>query len=146
MDGTGELGLTRLLFKEGQSDATFYATSDEGDIILADYSVKPPGGKDQKSGKDETPPEYILDSFISERNLRPTLEFARSPFFDDIMLTVHDFHFAIWKTSLKNYKEPIFRSSYTQGSQNTCGCWSPTRPGVIYITKTNGVEVWDFLD
>jgi hypothetical protein len=24
--------------------------------------------------------------------------------------------------------------------------WSPTRAGVIFISKTNGVDVWDFLD
>jgi hypothetical protein len=32
------------------------------------------------------------------------------------------------------------------GSHNTCGAWSPTRPGVIFITKTDGIDVWDFLD
>lgn len=144
MDGTGELGLTRLLFRADQEDTLFYGTSDEGDIVLCDWGVKPPGGKER--GKEEIAPEYIIDYYISERNLRPTLEFQRSPFFEDILLTVHDFYFAIWKTSLKGYKEPIFRSSYTQGAHNTCGCWSPTRPGVIYITKTNGIDVWDLLD
>ena len=74
------------------------------------------------------------------------LEFSRSPFFEDLMMTVHDFHFAIWDISLIEYEEPIFRSSYTQGAQNTTGVWSPTRPGVIFIGKTNGVDIWDFCD
>jgi hypothetical protein len=29
---------------------------------------------------------------------------------------------------------------------NTSGCFSPTRAGVVFITKTNGIDVWDFLD
>jgi len=42
--------------------------------------------------------------------------------------------------------EPIFRSANTRGSQNTCGAFSPTRPGVIFITKNNGIDIWDFYD
>lgn len=41
---------------------------------------------------------------------------------------------------------PIFRSANTFGSHNTCGAFSPTRPGVIFITKTDGIDVWDFVD
>jgi len=44
------------------------------------------------------------------------------------------------------YNLPIFRSPYTVGAQNTGGAFSPTRAGVIFITKTNGIDVWDFLD
>jgi hypothetical protein len=61
-------------------------------------------------------------------------------------LTVHNFHFAIWKTDLESYEKPIFVSAMTYGAHNTCGAFSPTRPGVIFITKTNGIDVWDFLD
>jgi hypothetical protein len=62
------------------------------------------------------------------------------------MMTVHDFHFAIWKTSLADREEPIFRSANTFGSHNTCGSFSPTRAGVIFISKTNGIDIWDFFD
>ena len=70
----------------------------------------------------------------------------RSPFYDDMLLTVHDFHFCLWKTSLEDQKEPIFRSKYTESSYNTCGAFSPTRPGVIFITKQDGIDIWDFAD
>ena len=71
----------------------------------------------------------------------------RSPFYDDLILTVHDFCFAIWKVSLGPENEtPIFRSANTFGSHNTCGAFSPTRPGVILITKTDAIDVWDFYD
>jgi len=42
-----------------------------------------------------------------------------------MLLTVHDFHFCLWKTSLEEMKEPIFRSKYTENSYNTCGAFSP---------------------
>jgi hypothetical protein len=40
-DGSGELGLSRLLFHKDQTTPTFWATSDEGDLLLIDWSVKP---------------------------------------------------------------------------------------------------------
>lgn len=64
-----------------------------------------------------------------------------------MILTVHDFHFAIWKVDLEEYDQPIFRSlTCNNQAHNTCGSFSPSRPGVIFITKTDGIDVWDFLD
>ena len=60
-------------------------------------------------------------------------------------MTIHDFYFAIWKITT-DFEQPIFRSANTFGSHNTSGAFSPTRPGVIFITKTNGIDVWDFCD
>jgi hypothetical protein len=50
------------------------------------------------------------------------------------------------KIDLDGYEKPIFVSAPTYGAHNTCGAFSPTRPGVIFIMKTNGIDVWDFLD
>lgn len=41
---------------------------------------------------------------------------------------------------------PIFKSANSFGSHNTCGGFSPTRPGVIFITRTDAIDVWDFYD
>ena len=89
--------------------------------------------------------EYVKRTYDSDRNYRPVLALERSPFFDDLLLTVHDFHFCIWKIS-SDFDHPIFRSANTFGSHNTCGAFSPTRAGVIFITKTDGIDVWDFID
>lgn len=97
-------------------------------------------------GEDNRPAEFVQKIYESERNSRPVLALERSPFYDDLLLTVHDYHFAIWKISLEGREEPIFRSANTRSSQNTCGAFSPTRPGVIFITKNNGVDIWDFYD
>jgi len=120
----------------------FWGSSDEGDLCKVDWSIKPIAGGDGEAKI----PEFVIAQYDSEKNARPVLSLERSPFYPDILLTVHDFCFCIWKTSLDDFKEPIFRSANTFGSHNTCGGFSPTRPGVIFISKTDGVDVWDFYD
>lgn len=141
-DGSGELGLSRVLFHPRQQATTFWAASDEGDLLMIDWSVKPTGNANEEGAKFA---EYVKLTYDSDRNYRPVLALERSPFFEDLILTVHDFHFCIWKTSI-DFDHPIFRSANTFGSHNTCGAFSPTRPGVIFITKTDGIDVWDFVD
>jgi len=137
-DGSGEVGLSRVLFQKSQETPTFFASSDEGDLFMIDWAVKPIG-EDQKNA------EFIRMTKDCERNYRPVVALERSPFFEELIMTVHDFHFAIWKTQL-DQETPIYRSANTFESHNTCGAFSPTRPGVIFITKTNGIDVWDFVD
>ena len=137
----GELGLSRILFEPNQTTPTFWAASDEGELAFVDWSIRP-----IQQGEEQRPAEYVQRIYESERNSRPVLALERSPFYDDLLLTIHDFHFAIWKISLLEREEPIFRSANTRGSQNTCGAFSPTRPGVIFITKNNGIDIWDFYD
>lgn len=36
----------------------------------------------------------------NERNFRPCVGLDVSPFFDDIILTLYDFHFCIWKADV----------------------------------------------
>ena len=144
-DGSGELGLSRVLLMPKQSTPTFWAASDEGDLVLVDWSIKPPAGAGNAEEAAKFA-EYVRKTYESERNYRPVVALERSPFFPDLILTVHDFHFCIWKTSMEEFNQPIFKSANTFGSHNTCGAFSPTRPGVIFITKTDGIDVWDFID
>jgi hypothetical protein len=143
MDGTGELGLSRILLEVNQTHTKFWATSDEGDLCLIDWGVRPVGNADD--GPKIT--EYVKFMYESEKEYRPCLALMRSKFFPELLLTVHDFHFAIWKIDLNEYEHPIFKSlTCVNQAHNTCGAFSPTRPGVIFITKTDGIDVWDFLD
>lgn len=93
-DGTGELGLSKILFKSNQETPTFYAASDEGDLLLIDWSIKP-------VGEDTKIAENVRMTRDSEKSYRPTLVLQRSPFYDDLVMTIHDFHFAIWKISIE---------------------------------------------
>lgn len=55
-----------------------------------------------------------------------------------------DFHFSIWRTDVD---VPIFQSMISKGAFHTCGCWSQTRAGVLFIGKSDGtLDIWDFID
>jgi hypothetical protein len=143
-DGTGELGLSRILLTQNQGNTLFWGASDEGDLCQIDWSIKPVG-----TGADDQPKhaEYVRFTYESQKEYRPALALERSKFYPNLILVVHNFHFAIYKTDLEDYSEPIFTSvTSINQAHNTCGAFSPTRPGVIFITKTDGIDVWDFLD
>lgn len=144
-DGSGEFGLSRILFEPKQTTTTFYAGSDEGDLILVDWTVVKVAKPGAAAGDEKKDESIIKKIYESERNYRPVLALERSPFYPNMLLTVHDFHFCLWITN-KEYEAPIFRSAYSFGSYNTSGAFSPTRPGVIFITKTTGIDIWDFAD
>lgn len=105
IDGTGELGLSRILIQKAQTNPMFWSTSDEGDLCLIDWSVRPVL---QDDGPKIT--EYVKFMYESEKEYRPCLALQRSKFFPNLLMTVHDFHFAIWKIDLEEYEQPIFRS------------------------------------
>lgn len=50
----GELGLSRILFDKDQTTPTFWAASDEGELTLIDWSIRP-----IVSGEDQRPAEYV---------------------------------------------------------------------------------------
>lgn len=106
-DGTGELGLSRILLSAGQTNSMFWGASDDGDLCLIDWSIKAPQG-----GNDDQPKiaEYVRFTYESEKEYRPVLALERSPFFPNLLMTVHNFHFAIWKTDLEEFEKPIFSS------------------------------------
>jgi dynein intermediate chain 3, axonemal len=105
-DGTGELGLSRILLSPGQNNTLFWGASDEGDLCMIDWSVKPVGQTDDGPKF----AEYVKFTYESEKEYRPALALERSPFFPNLILTVHNFHFSIFKTDLENYSLPIFNS------------------------------------
>ena len=46
MEDSVNLGLSRVLFDPEQTTPTFWAASDEGDLVFVDWSIKPIGGAD----------------------------------------------------------------------------------------------------
>jgi dynein intermediate chain 3, axonemal len=150
-DGDPNLGLSRILFQPNQTTTTFWAGSFEGEFLMVDWAVRPAAKADAEGGEggEKARADNVVAYFDCERSWRPILAVERSPFYDDLVLTVHDFYFCIWKTGLareENFYTPIFKSANSFGSHNTCGGFSPTRPGVIFITRTDAIDVWDFQD
>eukprot|EP01017_Pseudomicrothorax_dubius_P046521 TRINITY_DN8202_c0_g1_i6.p1 TRINITY_DN8202_c0_g1~~TRINITY_DN8202_c0_g1_i6.p1 ORF type:complete len:722 (-),score=183.31 TRINITY_DN8202_c0_g1_i6:12-2177(-) len=134
--GGGLLGGVQLVFHKDQKNSSFFAASDEGELFQVDWGVKPT--------EENAKPDMITNLWSSERALRSCVALDRSPFFDDIILTVFDFHFCIWRTDIE---VPIFSSMIIQGAHITCGAFSPSRPGVVIVGRSDGyLNVWDFVD
>jgi hypothetical protein len=86
----------------------------------------------------------LLNSRNYERSFRPICALERSPFYEDIILTIHDFHFCIWKVDVE---VPIFSSCIIKNAQFTCGGFSLYRPGIVVVGRNDGwIDIWDFLD
>ncbi|XP_024543144.1 WD repeat-containing protein 63 [Selaginella moellendorffii] len=98
-----------------------------GEVLRADFNV---------------PKDKIIQD-ISQSHFGQVRALQRSPFYEDVLLSVDIWTFALWKN---DFSKPIFISRSAEGYL-TCGCWSPSRPGVLYIGRIDGsIEVWDLID
>ena len=73
----------------------------------------------------------------------PCTTLQRSPFVPNVHLSVGDWTFNLWKEGISS---PLFVSPFASCFL-TSGAWSPTRPGVLFIGRSDGgIDVWDLLD
>lgn len=111
-----------------------YVSTDEGQVYTVDWSSK-------------ITPENLtanIKRVYFSRYYRPISSFEFSPFYENIFLTLHDYHFCIWTV---NRTRPIFMSPNLKKSVYTFAKFSPSRPSVIYLCRNNGsIDIWDFLD
>jgi len=121
--------------------------------VFADWVVR--GGAPGAAGAQQEDDDDLLESrelvrWLTKDNSRPASSLEMSPFFPDLLLTVSDWSFNIWKVGpqLNNAatRTPVFSSPVTT-TPYTCGSWSPSRPGVVVISCADGsLQVWDFTD
>ncbi|KAM3134985.1 hypothetical protein pb186bvf_012985 [Paramecium bursaria] len=115
---------------------TLTGTSDEGELFLLDWG--------EKQGEEGQKNQLVSQIWQHQRSLRSTSGLDVSPFFEDVILTLHDFNFCVWK---HNVILPLFESMVMKNAHITCGGFSPFRAGVIVVGKTDGnLDVWDLLD
>ncbi|XP_020946007.1 WD repeat-containing protein 63 isoform X3 [Sus scrofa] len=68
----------------------------------------------------------------------------RSPFYEDIILTIGGWNVAIWKEGVTT--GPLLQSSCAP-KRYTSGHWSLTRPGLFYVGREDGsIDIWDLLE
>lgn len=71
----------------------------------------------------------------------PVYALQRNPHALKYFMSVGDWTAKIWFEELKS---PIMQTRYHQ-AYLTDGCWSPTRPGLFFLTRIDGfLDVWDF--
>ena len=137
-----ELGMTSLILDvTAKEDAVcrLLAVSEDGEYItvhLLEPNVE--GVKGTIAGGVRT---------VSLGHYGPCTALERSPFVPDVYLSVGDWSFNLWKDGVST---PLFVAPFAGVGPNarlTCGAWSPTRPGVLFIGRSDGgIDVWDLLD
>ncbi|KAE9004249.1 hypothetical protein PF010_g13480 [Phytophthora fragariae] len=177
LDSPGELALQSLWLEKTRDESGggdggsggvpaltshFYCGTEEGEFVYADWRPHAPakgtGNKGEDGGRGDEGVEYV--QWLCRDHSRPVLGLCASPFFSSIFLTASESHFHLWNVSQQHEggaavdannpvtasNGPIFVSPLTP-SAITCVAFSPTRPGVIFLGKADGMlEVWDFLD
>ena len=126
-----ELSIAGLRHLRGSS---FAVATEEGEVALCDWQVKTAAG-------DERKPEYVKH-LSSTRTFRPTVAFDKSEL-NDALLLVTDWAAHIFRPSLA---EPLI-STPPPPAYYSCGAFSRTRAGVVYLGRVDGtLEVWDLTD
>ena len=164
MDGVGELSLCKVVCTgclkptlaqssnvPGDYRSHILLADEEGDLMSVDVCALPKevdGGTAGKGKDDEEDGGHaeVARDFIKwmvKDHSRPAVSLRQSPFLPDIVLSVSDWNFHIWKVG---QEYPIFVSPKSK-SYLSCGVWSPTRPSVIFLACCDGsILVWDFTD
>jgi dynein intermediate chain 2 len=72
----------------------------------------------------------------------PIYSIMRNPTHNKFFMTIGDWTARIWVEDLKT---PIMTTKY-HSAYLTTGCWSPTRAGVFFVTRMDGVvDIWDYF-
>ena len=81
----------------------------------------------------------VFDTGSGKHN-GPIPSIQRNPTHTKYFMTVGDWTARVWSEDVKT---PIITTRY-HNSYLTGGCWSPTRAGVFYVTRSDGImDVWD---
>ncbi|CAF0793564.1 unnamed protein product [Rotaria sordida] len=117
-------------------DTFFYIGTEDGQLVYQDWMPQ----KDQDSTKFFTP-KAAWSTIVVDG---PVVALKRSPFFKDVILVAGGWMFQIWREKIHSgsllHAAPL-KEKITDVE------WSPTRPGVFYISKQNGsIDIWDIID
>lgn len=132
---------------EGDKRAQIVIGTEEGDVLYVDLCIPAKGAShaavddDAADEKEGSAREFVRWTQID--HARPSVSVQLCPFFPDLVLTVSDWNFHIWKIG---NDQPLYISP-NHNHYLTCGMWSPTRPAVIILADATGhFQVWDFTD
>lgn len=120
MEGVGELSLCKVCCSGNLTTAVsndsnlagdvrshLLVSTEEGDVIFADLCGKKPAepshGKDEKDKEEEEEVDNSRDyvRWITRDHSRPCVALHQSPFFPDVLLSVGDWNFHIWRVRYK---------------------------------------------
>ncbi|XP_008585932.1 PREDICTED: WD repeat-containing protein 63 [Galeopterus variegatus] len=114
----------------------FFVGTEEGEVIYTDWKME----RDPETGRLMT--KKPVNLYMVHDGCVHTVQ--RSPFYNDIILTIGGWNVAIWKEGVMT--GPLLQSCCAP-KRYTSGHWSHTRPGVFYIGREDGyIDIWDLLE
>ena len=139
----GDILCRRLCVQENSLSSELSVGSAHGQYLRCTYTVPADAGVN---------PDLVKQ--LHEAHDAPVSVVMRSPFFPELTLTVGGWSFAVWHDDLAQpiFQSPLKGARQMSGKQEdlvqlTCGTWSLTRPGLIFVGREDGhLESWDLLD
>jgi len=127
--GGAVLGGCALEYNAEAGPSKYLVGTEQGVVLLANL-------KNRKQNNGIT----VFDQGAGKHH-GPIYAIQRNPANTKCFLTVGDWTAKVW---MEDIKTPIMTTKY-HAAYVTGGCWSPTRPGVFFVTRADGVvDVWDF--
>ncbi|XP_040843173.1 dynein intermediate chain 3, axonemal [Ochotona curzoniae] len=131
-----EVGMSNYLKPIDEFCTKFFVGTEEGEVIYTDWKME----RDPETGRLMTKKPVSL--YTVHDGAVHTVQ--RSPFYNDIILTIGGWNVAIWKEGIMT--GPLLQSCCAP-KRYTSGHWSLTRPGVFYIGREDGyIDIWDLLE
>lgn len=127
-------GGTTMDYKSDAGATRYLMGTEQGICLLVDRKAK----KDAESTKQIK----AIYGLKEGRHHGPIYSIQRNPSNPKYFMTVGDWTARVW---FEDIKSPIITTCYDD-AYLTAACWSPTRPGIFFTSKTNGtVDVWDLF-
>ncbi|XP_040607574.1 dynein intermediate chain 3, axonemal [Mesocricetus auratus] len=131
-----EAGIANILKPIEDFSTKFFVGTEEGEVIYTDWKME----RDSETGR--FMPKKPVNLYTVHDGAVHTVQ--RSPFYNDIILTIGGWNVAIWKEEVMT--GPLLQTCCAP-KRYTAGHWSLTRPGVFYIGREDGyVDIWDLLE
>ncbi|XP_012873719.1 PREDICTED: WD repeat-containing protein 63 [Dipodomys ordii] len=131
-----EAGLANILKPIEEFCTKFFVGTEEGEVMYTDWRLERDPDTGRLISKKPVNLYAIHDGAVH------TVQ--RSPFYNDIILTIGGWNLAIWKEDIMT--GPLLQSCCAP-KRYTSGHWSLTRPGVFYIGREDGnIDIWDLLE
>jgi len=126
---TKVLGGTSLEYNGEYSPLKFLIGTEQGYVLQAN----------KRANKIDVSLRFGVES---GKHHGPIYSIQRNPVHPKFFLTIGDWTAKIWSEELQSH--PIMSTRY-HNAYLTDGCWSPLRPGLFFLTRTDGfLDVWDF--
>ena len=121
------LGAVSLEYEAVAGPTKFMVGTEQGVVLSCNRKAK-------------TPAERIGASYGGHHG--PVYSLKRHPFFPKYFMSVGDWTARVWMEDLRS---PVMTTRYHASYLNG-GTWSPTRPGVFFTVRMDGVlDVWDYF-